>query len=104
MYNWFTISMIMCWAVVVYFFYIVIYSKIKLHNARVKIQEQGVIEANVNITVLTFKSLVYWMSPVRKYLNQDNKEHSRLAKKVNVSLLGMFVMVVVFGFLITVLR
>jgi len=104
MYNWFTISMIICWAVMVYFFYTAIYSKIKLHNVRMKMQEQGVIEANINITFLTFKSVIFWMFPIRKYLNQDNEKHNQLAKKVNTSLLGMLVMVVVFAVLMTAFR
>ena len=69
-----------------------------------KMQEQGVIEANINITFLTFKSVIFWMFPIRKYLNQDNEKHNQLAKKVNTSLLGMLVMVVVFAVLMTAFR
>jgi len=104
MYNWFTISLILCWGVMAYFFYTAIYSKIKLHNVRMKMQEQGVIEANTNINFQTFKSVIFWMFPIKKYLNQDNEEHNRLAKKVNTSLLGMLLMVIIFGLLMIVFR
>jgi hypothetical protein len=62
-------------------------------------QNQGVIEESKNVMLFTLLSIVFWVFPINKYLNQKDKEHNRVAKKINTSLLGMFLTAVVIGLL-----
>lgn len=102
MYNLFTISMIVCWALAAYFFYKVLYNKIKLHNVRLKMQEGGEIEKGENISMITLWSLVFWPLPVKKFKAVDNQEHKRRINQVNKSLLGLLGAFLLLAFLYTV--
>lgn len=97
MYNLFTLSMIVCWAVAAYFFYKILYGKIKLHNVRLKMQEQGQISQEDNISAVTFWSFVLWPLPATKYKGVENEEHRRKTKQVNRALLGLVFAVIAFA-------
>jgi len=102
MYNLFTLSMIACWAVAAYFFYKVLYNKIKLHNVRLKMQEVGQIDANENITIITLWSFIFWPLPAKKFREIYNQEHKKRINQVNKSLLGLLGAFLFFAFLYTV--
>ncbi len=104
MYGPFTISLTVCWAVTVYLLYTATRCRMELHKVRLKMQEQGTIDAEAKIRVLTLRGIVFWMLPVRKYTDLNNDRHNRLAKRVNGSLLGILAVVAVFGILMTVFR
>ena|SRR5690606_1194172 len=76
---------------VLYLFYSVIYGKIKLYRARLKMQEQGQISQSENLTANTFCNIIFWFYPITKYRDKGSVEHNKLASKVNYSLLGLLV-------------
>lgn len=96
---WFLVLLLFCWLSIVYFLYTTIYNKIKLHNICTNMQRQKIIDVSVNINLVTFKSLFFWMIPVRKFLKKDNEKHNQLARKINNSLLGILILVILFCFL-----
>jgi len=93
MYNWFVLSLIFFWGVSTYFFYTVISNRKKLHHIRMKMLEKGEIKLSANY--LIFIDLVFWMIPIRKFINKKNEEHNKLAKKINKSLLNLFIILVI---------
>lgn len=99
MYNLFTLSMIACWAVAAYFFYKVLYNKIKLNNVRLRMQEGGEIDKNENITAITFWSFIFWFLPARKFKASQNNELKQRINQVNTSLLGLLGAFTLFAFL-----
>lgn len=56
-----------------YLFYSVVYSKIKLYRARLKMQEQGQISQSENLTANTFCNIIFWFYPITKSLLSDKK-------------------------------
>ena len=94
--------MIACWALAAYFFYKVLYNKIKLHNVRLKMQEVGQIDDNENITVITLWSFIFWFLPEKKFKAIDNQEHKCRIKQVNNSLFGLLGTFLLFTFLHTI--
>ncbi len=80
----------------IYFSYNSIYQKIKLHNVRLKMQEQGQISKEKNITFLTFWNIVLYLLPVFKYKKVDNEEHRKKIREVNRSLLGSLLSVAIY--------
>ena len=103
MYNLFTLSMIACWALAAYFFYKVLYNKIKLHNVRLRMQESGDIGKDENITVITLWSFIFWLLPAKKFKAIENQEHKHRINQVNKSLLGLLGVFLLFAFLYTVI-
>ncbi len=93
---WFLLFMIACWVSATYFFYNLIYQKIKLHNVRLKMQEQGEISKEDNITSLAFWNSILWLSPVRKYKKIANEEHRKKIRQVNRSLLGLILSIAIY--------
>lgn len=77
-----------------YLFYSVIYGKIKLYRVRLKMQEQGQLNQSENLAANTFCNIVFWFYPIIKYKDKKNIEHTKLASKVNYSLLGLLVVFV----------
>ncbi len=67
MHIFFILFLIVCWLAMIYFSYNAIYQKIKLHNVRLKMQEQGQISKEKNITSLTFWNIVLYLLPAFKY-------------------------------------
>lgn len=99
MYNFFTFSMIGCWAIIAYFFYKVFYNKLKLHNLRLKMQERGEINDNKNINRITLRSLIFWVTIATKFKNVNNREHKQRIKKVNNALFGLLIAIAFFAIL-----
>ncbi|UTW67888.1 hypothetical protein KFE94_07180 [bacterium SCSIO 12643] len=58
-------------------------------------QEQGIIKQSDNIVLFTLLNMMFWLFPIRRYINKDDEKHNQLAKRVNTSLLGMLVMAIV---------
>lgn len=91
MYNLFTIVLSIGSIAMLYLFYSVIYGKIKLYRARLKMQEQGQISQSENLTANTFYNIIFWFYPTTKYRDKGSVEHNKLASKVNYFLLGLLV-------------
>ncbi len=97
MLSLYNIGFIIGGMLMLYLFYSVIYSKIKLYRIRLKMQEQGQINISENLTANTFCNIIFWFYPVTKYRNNGNEEHNKLASKVNYSLLGLLVVFILIG-------
>lgn len=96
MYYFRIILSIVLFVILAYFFVQVIYGKIMVHNIRIKMQKKGQIPKHTNINIITFWNMLFWMIPLSKYLEQGNEEHKKWIKKVNYSLMGMFIIMIIF--------
>ena len=79
-----------------YFFVRVIYGKIKLHGVRIKMQKEGLIREDFNIIWLTIFSVFFWIIPVSKFKSLRNTKHNKEAMTINISLLGLLVVIISF--------
>lgn len=104
MYNLFTLAVIGCWVMAVYFFYRIFYNKLKLHNLRLKMQERGEIDDSKNISAITLRSFILWPLAATKFKALNNQEHKQRMKRVNNALLGLLAAIIAFAILNIVIK
>lgn len=81
----------------VYFLISIIYYKIKLHTIRVKVQQEGLINNDLNITSLTLWSVIVWILPMTKFYDLQIIEHNKIARRINYSILSFVILLMIFG-------
>jgi hypothetical protein len=58
-------------------------------------QQKKMIDNNININLLTFWNIFLWIIPVTKFFKKGDEEHNKLSRKVNYSLVGMAITLIV---------
>lgn len=77
-----------------YYFAEIFRGKIKLYRIRFKMQEEGLLR-NINITWITFLSLLFWFFPITRYNELGDIEHNKQVKSINKSMLMMLLFLVI---------
>jgi hypothetical protein len=87
---------IFCWISVSLLFINLIDKKFKLHNFRLDLQHKGYISTNINIKWITILSLFFWLFPATRYRHLNIKGHNVLLNRINRSLIGIILTLIIF--------
>ena len=104
MISWGSLCFFIVWIGMAYFLISVIYYKIKLHTIRLKMQNENLINRDMNINKITLKTILFWILPITNFRNLKDIEHNKVARRINYSILGFILLIMIFGAYFIVLQ